>query len=166
MNDRQVNTKSQTAVLKSQPIFCSLFVLRRYQKYTVHFNSDIPFLAESSYTIVDRYVWVIIEPEHDKTNTVSCASSEDSDQPGHRHSLIRVFDVRSVGSYGPQVTACDQRRLWSDWADARLIWVFGGRTGHFVGFVVLWLNSLLGGAMCVSKYFTRSINDRKIYLTS
>ena len=30
-----------------------------------------------------------------------------------------------------------QRRLWSDWAEARLILVFAGRTGHFIGLFVL-----------------------------
>ena len=44
------------------------------------------------------------EPPHDKTNKVACASSEDSDQPGHPPSLIRVFAVRSVGSKGPKVS--------------------------------------------------------------
>ena len=34
------------------------------------------------------------EPPHDKTNKMSCAPSEDSDQPGHPPSLIRVFTVR------------------------------------------------------------------------
>ena len=38
------------------------------------------------------------EPPHDKTNKMTCAPSEDSDQPGHPPSLIRVFAVRSVGS--------------------------------------------------------------------
>ena len=38
------------------------------------------------------------EPPHDKTNKVACAPSEDSDQPGHPPSLIRVFAVCSVGS--------------------------------------------------------------------
>ena len=33
------------------------------------------------------------EPQHDKTNTIICAPSEDSDQPGHTPSLIRVFAV-------------------------------------------------------------------------
>ena len=41
---------------------------------------------------------IIIEPQHDKTNNVACALSEDSDQPGHLPSLIRVFGVRSMGS--------------------------------------------------------------------
>ena len=38
------------------------------------------------------------EPPHDKTKEMAYAPSEDSDQPGHPPSLIRVFAVRSVGS--------------------------------------------------------------------
>ena len=38
------------------------------------------------------------ELPHDKTNKMTCAPSEDSDQPGHPPSLIRVFAVRSLGS--------------------------------------------------------------------
>ena len=38
------------------------------------------------------------EPRHDKTNQSDCAPSEDSDQPGHQPSLIRIFAVHSVGS--------------------------------------------------------------------
>ena len=38
------------------------------------------------------------EPRHDKTNKMACAPSEDSDQPGHPPSLIRVFAVRLMGS--------------------------------------------------------------------
>ena len=34
----------------------------------------------------------------DKTNRMDYAPSEDSDQPGHPPSLIRVLAVRSVGS--------------------------------------------------------------------
>ena len=34
------------------------------------------------------------EPHHDKTSQMECAPSEDSDQPGHPPSLIRVFAVR------------------------------------------------------------------------
>ena len=40
---------------------------------------------------------IIIEPPHDKTNKMTTLPSEDSDQPGHLPSLIRVFAVRSVG---------------------------------------------------------------------
>ena len=38
------------------------------------------------------------EPPRDKTNKLICVPSEDSDQPGHPSSLIRVFAVHSVGS--------------------------------------------------------------------
>ena len=76
------------------------------------------------------------KPQHDKTNKMTCAPSEDSDQPGHSPSLIRVFAWRSMGS---QECFCGQRRLWSDWQMPRLIGVFARRTGHFVGFVMLRL---------------------------
>ena len=36
----------------------------------------------------------IFEQPHDKTNKMACAPSEDSDQPGHPPSLIRIFTVR------------------------------------------------------------------------
>ena len=32
--------------------------------------------------------WLLYEPPHDKTNKMTCAPSEDSDQPGHPPSLI------------------------------------------------------------------------------
>ena len=38
--------------------------------------------------------YLSFKPPHDKTNKVACAPSEDSDQPGHPPSLIRVFAVR------------------------------------------------------------------------
>ena len=34
---------------------------------------------------------IIIEPQHDNTNKMTCAPSEDSDQPGHPPNLIRVI---------------------------------------------------------------------------
>ena len=51
--------------------------------------------------------------------TKARAPSDDSDQPGYPPSLIRVFAVRSMGSWGPNVSSCGLRRLWSDWADAQ-----------------------------------------------
>ena len=48
-----------------------------------------------------------------------CAPSEDSDQPEHPPRLIRVFAVRSMGSYGPKLSSCGQRRLRSAWVDAQ-----------------------------------------------
>ena len=65
-----------------------------------------------------------------------CAPSEDSDQPGHPSSLIRVFAVRSVGSYRPEVSSCGQQRLRSDWADAQADPNLRWAHSHCVGFVM------------------------------
>ena len=49
------------------------------------------------------------EPLHDKPNKMTFVLSEDSDQPGHSASLIRVFAVRSLGSLGPNFASGGQR---------------------------------------------------------
>ena len=54
-----------------------------------------------------------------------CAPSEGSDQPGHPQSLIRVFAVCLMGSYGPKLPSCGQRRLvrlggCQDWSESSL----------------------------------------------
>ena len=59
------------------------------------------------------------EPPHDKTNLMACAPSEDSDQPGHPPSLIRVFAVRMKKAQVLSYPLSAQRGLWSDWADAQ-----------------------------------------------
>ena len=48
-----------------------------------------------------------------------CAPSEDSDQPGHPPSLIRVFAVRMKKAGVLSYPLSAQRRLWSDCADAQ-----------------------------------------------
>ena len=75
---------------------------------------------------------------HDKTNKMICAPSEDSDQPGHPPNLIRVFAARMNKAWALR---------YPHWAHSeysaqtvrmqRLIWVFPGRTCHFVGFIYL-----------------------------
>ena len=70
---------------------------------------------------------------------MACAPSEESDQPGHPPSLIRVFAIRLKKTWILSYPLSAQRRLWSDWADAP-IWVFVGRTCHFVGFATMRLN--------------------------
>ena len=52
-----------------------------------------------------------IEPPHDKTNKMACAPSEDSDQPGHPPSLIRVFAVRMMKAWVLSYSLSAQRRL-------------------------------------------------------
>ena len=103
--------------------------------YNIHFYGEIMKIISklsSDTLLICSTEWLVFipvldallqpcsnEPPHDKTNNMVCAPSEDSDQPGHLPSLIRVFAVRSVGSWGPNVSSCGQRRLWSDWADAQ-----------------------------------------------
>ena len=48
-----------------------------------------------------------------------CAPSEDSVQPGHPPSLIRVFAVRIKKAWVLSYPLSAERRLWSDWADAQ-----------------------------------------------
>ena len=67
---------------------------------------------------IQQCVQKITEPQHDKTKNMACAPSEESDQLGHLPSLIRVFAVRSMGSW-PSVSSYGQQRLWSDWVDAQ-----------------------------------------------
>ena len=58
-----------------------------------------------------------------KNQQSECAPSEDSDQPGHPASLIRVFAVR----------------VKKDWADAQAHLSLRWAHTHFVGFVISWL---------------------------
>ena len=69
------------------------------------------------YCVYASSPYIGYEPQHDKTNKMTCAPSTDTDQPGHLPSLIRVFRVRMTTP-----------------------WVLGY---SFVGFVVLRLNLLL-----------------------
>ena len=99
------------------------------------------------------------EQSHDKTNKMT-APNEDSDQPrhppslirmprliwdqpGHPPNLIRVFAVRSMGRSGPKVSSCREQRFWSDWADAQADLSLRWAHAHFVGFVMSRLILLL-----------------------
>ena len=49
-----------------------------------------------------------------------CAPIEDSDQSAHPRSLIRVFDGRSMGSQGSDVSSGGTLRLLSDCVDVQI----------------------------------------------
>ena len=49
-----------------------------------------------------------------------CVSIEDSDQPGHPPSLIRVFTVHMKKPCVLSYPLSAQQRLWSDWVDAKM----------------------------------------------
>ena len=55
------------------------------------------------------------EPPHGKTNKMTCAPSEDSEQPGHPPSPIRV---RMKKAWVLSCPLSAQRKLWSVWTDA------------------------------------------------
>ena len=61
----------------------------------------------------------------------TCAPSEDSDQPVHYRSLIRIFTVRAFDSQKCKVSSREQRRLWSDCAHAQAD--LSLRWAHMVG---------------------------------
>ena len=46
-----------------------------------------------------------------KTYLLTCAPSEDSDQPAHSRSLIRIFTERILDSQGCKVSSCGQKTL-------------------------------------------------------
>ena len=64
------------------------------------------------------------------------APSEDSDQPWHPPSLIRVFAVRMKKPWVLSYPLSTQRRLWSDWADALADLSLRWAHTRFVGFVM------------------------------
>ena len=82
------------------------------QYHELHRLADVKFYRRRTgfqrlHVLISDYAWTEIqfmqlvssfEPPHNKTNKVACAPSEDSDQPGHPPSLIRVFPVRLMGS--------------------------------------------------------------------
>ena len=77
-----------------------------------------------------------INEPHDKTNKMVCVPRQDSDQPGHAPSLIRVFVVRIKKACVLSYPLSAQQRLWSDWADAQADLSLPWAHSHFVGFLM------------------------------
>ena len=68
-------------------------------------------------------VSIQFELPHDKTNKMACTPSENSDQPGHLPSVIRVFAVLMKKAWVLSYPLSAQRRLWSSaQADLSLRW--------------------------------------------
>ena len=111
----------------------------------------------------------IIELPHYKTNKIACAPSEDSDQPGHPPSLIRVFAV-CMKKYGIL------RSHWAHSEDSdqtgqmpRLIWVYAGRT--VILLVLSWGGSIVYSGQlirfrhrCLALIFNDQIKEHYIYM--
>ena len=60
-----------------------------------------------------------IRPQCEKTCLLTCAPSEDSNQPAHSRSLIRVFVVRVKKLCILGYPKCFQWRFWSDYVNAQ-----------------------------------------------
>ena len=101
---------------------------------------------------------LLYEPPHGKTNKMACAPSEDSDQPVHPPSLIRVFAVRMKKAWVLSYPLSAPRRLWSDWADAQADLSLRWAHIHFVGFVTRRLICGFVWKMVAHKYEKMSVN--------
>ena len=90
----------------------------------------------------------IFEPPHDKTNNVACAPSEDSDQPGHPPSLIRVSAWRIKKAWVLSYPLRASEDSDQTGRMPRLIWVFAGRTSTLL--VLSWGGSYNGCEMRIA----------------
>ena len=79
------------------------------QRLVAMFPKDL--ISEYLGPVYENMLCVLYEPPRDKTNKVTCAPSEDSDQPGHPPSLIRVFAVRMKKAWVLSYPLSAQRRL-------------------------------------------------------
>ena len=109
---------------------------------------------------LDRQRW--INPPRDKTNKMACAPSEDSGQPGRPHSLIGLCCAFN-GYQRTQAFFMRTAKTGQTGRIPRLIWVFGGRTCHFVGFIVRWLiniqsNLVISNSLISNYRLSRSEN--------
>ena len=84
-----------------------------------------------------------------------CAPSEDSDQPGHLPSLIRVFTVRMKKPWVLSYPLSAQQRLWSDWEDAQADLSLCWAHSHIVGFVTRRLK------FCILMFFCGYVSNKK-----
>ena len=69
--------------MKDPHIKC-MFYMRR-------FYFGLVYIACQDRRAVMQTDSIIIEPRHELSNNVLCATSKASDQPAHAHSLIRAF---------------------------------------------------------------------------
>ena len=87
-------------------------------------------------TVSCSTAFTITELPHSKTNKMTCSPSEEIDQPGHPASLIRVVALRLMKAW-----VLSYLQYWAHNEDSpSLIWVFAGRTCHFIGFIMMRLS--------------------------
>ena len=99
------------------------------------FMSDPLFMGYEPLTCLFmtlRHIWAASW----QTQQMAFAPSEDSDQPRHPPSLIRVFAVHMKKALVLSYPLSAQRRLWSDWADAQADLNLRWAHSHFIDFVM------------------------------
>ena len=84
---------------------------------------------------------------------MACAPRDDTDQPGHPPSLIRVFAVCMRKAWVLSYPLSAQRRHWSDWADAKADQSLRWAHSHFAGFAMRRLIFSFCG-MCLQILFS------------
>ena len=88
------------------------------------------FLSSKLYnTLIRNMIWA----SSWENQQCGCAPSEDSGQPGHPPSLIRVFAVRMKKAWVLSYLLSAQRRLWADWVDAQVDLSLRWAHSHFSG---------------------------------
>ena len=88
----------------------SMCIIKTY--ITQYKNNE---MCKNCLSMLDNSIWAATWQNQKN----ECAPSEDSDQPGHPPSLIRVFTVCMKKSWVLNYLLSAERRLWSDWADAQ-----------------------------------------------
>ena len=113
------------------------------------------------------YLWINQlkqnKPQHDKTNKMTCAPNEDSDQPSLISLHCAIFGQLRTQAFFRRTVKTDRHDLTEGMP--RLICVFPGSTLHFVGFVMLQLKlhvPHLKGHMFQQCDFTRHLESMSL----
>ena len=118
-------------------------------------------------------VWsTLFEPHCDKTNKRACAPSEDSNQPGHLPSLIRVVAVRLKKSRSLSYPLSTQRRLirlggCPGWSESSLgtyaiLLVLSWCCSFAIPSASFYFDVLLYGKITLSKFWDSNLWDIQI----
>ena len=83
----------------------------------------------------------LFEPADDKTYNKTCVTSKDLDHSVHPTTMARVLGHHSLDSMEAVHGTCDQRRLWSDCAEAQADLSLRLSHKSYCSFVVRWLIS-------------------------
>ena len=117
-----------------------------YSVWSSRCNALMPKLFISNLNFkLKLELWSLIKMSHDMTKPTKwlCAQRR-LRSAWHPPSLIIVFAVRLMGSYGPKLSSCRQQRRWSDWADDQADLSLRWAHSHIVGFVMRWLKCMDG----------------------